>query len=136
MIGQVFSGVVIKGFGRGSKQLGYPTANIDPKSWNYKIKEDDYGVYCGKCKIEDVQEHMCVFSVGKNLSFGLETPTFEVHILDFDQDIYGKVIKVYVLKHMRSMKKFNSINELLENIRNDCENTRSFFVENRKKFNA
>ena len=79
---------------------------------------------------------MCVFSLGRNLSFGLENPTFEVHILDFDEDIYGKVIYVDVLKFMRPMKKFNSINELLENIRNDCENTRRFFAENSSKINV
>ena len=76
---------------------------------------------------------MCVFSVGKNLSFGLENPTFEVHILDFDEDIYGKVITVNVLKYMRPMKKFNSINELLENIKNDCNNTRKYFEVNNKE---
>ena len=123
---QTFSGKVIPGFGRGSKQLGFATANIDPSTWNVHIKENEYAVYCGYCTLRNEPKRYCVFSIGKNFTFGELTPTFEVHILDFDEDIYGEELTVDVLKYIRPMMTFNSIQELIAQITNDCQTARDY----------
>ena len=121
-----FSGPVIRGFGRGSKQLGFPTANIDPSTWDIKIKENEYGVYCGFCSLRNDPKRYCVFSIGKNFTFGEVKPTFEVHILDFDEDIYGVNITVDVLHYIRPMISFKSVQELIAQITQDCQTTREY----------
>ena len=126
IVNQTFTGEVVKGFQRGSKKLGFPTANIDPSSWNIEIKEEDYGVYCGIVSIHNNEQKFCVFSIGKNPTFKLNCPTFEVHILDFDEDIYGEIISVKVLKHLRPMRTFKGINELIHQITKDASDAREF----------
>ncbi|EAX98844.1 Riboflavin kinase / FAD synthetase family protein [Trichomonas vaginalis G3] len=125
-----FSGTVVKGFQRGSRQLGFPTANIDPKSWTIDLSEDDFGVYCGICSINNGPEYKCVFSIGKNVTFEMTTPTFEVHILNFDEDIYGEKITVYVHHFIRKMRAFKSIEDLKSRISQDCCETTNFFSKN------
>lgn len=125
-----FSGIVVKGFQRGSKQLGFPTANIDPKSWKVELTDNDFGVYCGTCHINDGPEYKCVFSIGKNITFEMTKPTLEVHILNFDQDIYGDRITVYVHHFIRRMRAFKSIDDLKSRISQDCAETTAFFAKN------
>lgn len=123
---KTFSGEVIHGFGRGSKKLGFPTANIDPNSWDEKVQEKDYGVYCGLVTVKNEPKRYCVFSIGKNPTFGTEAPTFEVHILDFDEDIYGEIITVDVLSYIRPMITFKSIGELISQITKDCQTAQDY----------
>ncbi|EAX86882.1 Riboflavin kinase / FAD synthetase family protein [Trichomonas vaginalis G3] len=119
-----FSGEVIHGFGRGSTKLGFPTANIDPKSWDEKVNPNEYGVYCGLVRVRHDPNRFCVFSIGKNPTFQTEEPTFEVHILDFNDDIYGEIITVEVLAYIRPMITFNSIGDLIKQITTDCQTAR------------
>ena len=126
IVNQTFTGKVVKGFGRGSKKLGFPTANIDPSSWDIEITEQEYGVYCGVVTIKNNIKKYCVFSIGKNPTFKLNCPTFEVHILDFDEDIYDEIISVKVLKYLRPMRTFKGIHELVHQITKDCGDSREY----------
>ncbi|MBP5551455.1 MAG: riboflavin biosynthesis protein RibF [Bacilli bacterium] len=113
-------GIVTKGNKIGSK-LGIKTANI-------KLAENDFcikpGVY--KCNaIIDHEKHKAICNIGLNPTVGLNnTRTLEVHILDFDQDLYGKFMLVEFEEFIRDEIKFNSVEELRAQILKDIEEVR------------
>lgn len=111
-----FSGVVVHGFGEGRK-LGFPTANI-------KVAEEQLipkrGVYAVKVKIDGSNnEYQGMLSIGVRPTYGDFDETIEVNIFDFNEDIYDKTISVFFVKWIREEKKFNSIEELKEEMNND-----------------
>lgn len=126
---QTFVGIVIHGFGRGHKTVGFATANLDTKSWNDDITEDDFGVYCGLVYIRGEAARIGLVSIGKNPTFGDLHPTFEVHILDFDEDIYDVEMTVDLREFLRPMVTFKSIDELKKQIHNDCVDGRKSMQE-------
>lgn len=116
MLGDYFSikGKVIQGFQRG-RNLGYPTANLD-MSFNYVMVKE--GVYLTKT-IVDGKDYFSFSSVGHNPTFDNKKSTIESHIFDFHEDIYGKDIELCFLKRLRDNIKFNSIEELIEQLKKD-----------------
>jgi FAD synthase len=126
---QRFSGTVVHGVGRGHKTLGFPTANLDPDAWNVDTTDNDFGVYGGIIFVPGFPPRIGVVSVGKNLTFQVSTPTFEVHILDFDADIYGVDITVELRVRIRSMVSFTSIEQLKAQITSDVDSARSSLKE-------
>ena len=113
------SGEVVEGLKNGRK-MGLPTANVDYDKHMVLPKE---GVYAGITEIEG-RRFTSVINVGKNLTFGAEKLTVESHILDFDEDIYGKNINVLFAKRLRGVFKFESVNELIKQINSDKEAAR------------
>jgi riboflavin kinase/FMN adenylyltransferase len=113
-----FSGTVSRGDRIGTK-LGYPTANITKKE-NTQISPGE-GVYAVKVKINGA-----LFSGMMNIGF---RPTvsvdserrIEVHIFDFDEDIYGKEVEVIVLDRVREERSFDSMEALKKQISKDEE---------------
>ena len=116
LLGDDFSikGKVIHGFQRG-RNLGYPTANLEI-SFNYVMVKE--GVYFTKT-IVDKNEYFSFSSVGHNPTFDNKKSTIESHIFDFHEDIYGKDIELCFLKRLRDNIKFNSIEELIEQLKKD-----------------
>lgn len=131
-------GEVVVGFGRGSKQLGVPTANIAPAALQEKIEEMPAGVYFGWAKLDagidspevDNQVHKMVMNIGKRPTFqnvdGDQVDphpqvSVEVHILHTfkAEDFHGKHLKVSVLGFIRPEIKFSGLPELLERINTD-----------------
>lgn len=108
----IVSGVVEKGFGNGHK-LGFPTANIAYD--DEKLLPPD-GVYAGR-----VLEKNAVINIGKNPTFEAKRRTVEVHILDFDGDLYGKHIEAEFLEKIRDDIKFEKLEDLIERIKKDIE---------------
>lgn len=114
-----FSGLVVEGDKRG-RELGYPTANI-------KISDDDkmlpqIGIYAVLVELDGI-EHKALLSIGKRPTFyndGKVIP--EVYIYDFNNDIYGKEIKVKLIEKLRGEEKFNSAEELIRQMNIDKEN--------------
>ena len=114
-----FSGVVVEGDKRG-RELGYPTANI-------KLSDEDkmlpqIGIYAVLVEIDGI-EHKALLSIGKRPTFyndGKVVP--EVYIYDFNNDIYGKEIKVNLIQKLRGEEKFNSAEELIKQMNIDKEN--------------
>ena len=111
------SGTVIKGDQRGS-QIGFPTANMNvdkniqiPKNGVYKVK-----VYLNEILYEGIMNigHKPTVSEGTRLSL-------EVHIFDFNDDIYDADLTVYFKKFIRDEIKFSSIDELIQQISKDIE---------------
>ena len=109
-------GVVVKGFGNGRK-MGIPTANVN---YDVNMALPEEGVYAGITYV-DGKRLKSVINVGKNLTFGAKKLTVETHILDFEEDIYDKYIRVSFAKKLRGVIKFNSVEELIAQIHSDME---------------
>ncbi len=110
---------VIHGDKRGS-QIGFPTANLtSPES----VVIPAAGVYSGDCIVEDEKKiHRCAINIGHRPSFADDSDlTIEVHIIDFNENIYGKDLQVRFKDRIRDEKKFNSPEQLIEQIKQDLE---------------
>lgn len=111
------TGRVIKGMGRG-KTIGFPTANILFSSDRLIPKT---GVYKSLVKFNGLN-YNSITNIGYNPTFNNETSiNFETHIFDFDNDIYGDELTVELIRFIRSEKKFNNVNELISQIKNDIK---------------
>ena len=110
-------GEVQRGRQRGGRLLGFPTANL-------KISEEDLcpkrGVYVTQV-IYDGKCYGGVSNIGYNPTFGEDRLVAETHIFNFDYDIYGKPIKINLLRHLRSEKKFRGPEELAIQIQQDIK---------------
>lgn len=108
-------GRVIKGAGRG-KQIGFPTANIEIE---FERLVPQMGVYATICSFRG-GDYLSITNIGHNPTFKDDNSlNVETNIFDFDQDIYGEEIKVSFYEKIRDEKKFNSVNELIEQISQD-----------------
>lgn len=114
-------GKVVKGLQNGRK-MGIPTANIEYDSNVVLPKE---GVYFGLTYVGE-KPFKSVINIGRNPTFNAEKLTVESHILDFNGDIYDKNIRVSFEKRIRDVIKFNSIDELKNQINADIEKVKEF----------
>ncbi|MDZ4991447.1 bifunctional riboflavin kinase/FAD synthetase [Clostridium perfringens] len=116
MLGRYFSlsGEVVSGKKIG-RTINFPTANLktDEKTILPKI-----GVYYTNVEIHG-EIYKGITSVGNNPTVNGKNITVETHILNFDKDIYGKNIKLYFISKIRNEKKFNSLEELKEQLIKD-----------------
>lgn len=108
------TGLVVHGFARG-RQLGYPTANLVIKDY---IRIPPAGVYTVDVLIQG-ERHRGFASIGYNETFNGKEQTIEVHVFDFDLDIYGEKLTVYWLDKIRDMIKFDGIDALVEQMKQD-----------------
>lgn len=116
-------GFVVRGAQLGRK-IGFPTANLQIPEEKLLPK----GIYITKT-IVDNKTYMSVASIGKRPTLKTMNSALipEVHILNFNKDIYGKKIKVLFYKKIRNEKKFNSLNDLINEIKTDIEKTKKYF---------
>ncbi|XP_015904468.2 riboflavin kinase [Parasteatoda tepidariorum] len=115
-------GVVCKGFGRGSKELGIPTANFDHKVIQNLPSELDCGIYYGLANVNNGPIYKAVLSIGWNPFYQNDKKSVETHILhDFDGDFYGAKLKVAILGHIRPERDFLSLDDLIAEIKNDIK---------------
>jgi len=123
MLGRFYqlSGVVVKGAKRG-RTLGFPTANLGVRDDNKLIPKN--GVYFVRVTLNNLQLYG-VANIGLRPTFNnAREPITEVHILDFDNKIYGEKILIEFIERIRDEKKFSSKEELEDNIKIDVENVR------------
>lgn len=113
-------GKIVPGKHLGSK-IGFPTANISLLE-TYVIPK--HGVYATNIKI-DGKTYLSATSVSYNPTFNENKLKMETHIMDFNEDIYGKIIELEFLYFLRSDIKFNSIEELKNQIANDIREIES-----------
>jgi len=118
-------GPVVKGFQRGSKLLGWPTANLDPKAFHGKIDQLDEGVYFGFAKIEsDAKIYKSALSVGWNPQFNNKEKTVEAYLVnEFKEDFYGEAMHLMICGYVRPQVKFDGIDSLKDAIRGDVDAT-------------
>ncbi|KAF2098189.1 riboflavin kinase [Rhizodiscina lignyota] len=114
------SGKVIKGFGRGSKELGIPTANIPIEGLNMIAgdeADDAEEGWDGKGRV-----HPMVMSVGWNPYYKNEVRSVEVHIMhNFTHDFYGSHLNLIMLGFIRPEYDYVSKESLIEDIKTDIE---------------
>jgi riboflavin kinase / FMN adenylyltransferase len=115
------SGEIVHGDGRG-RHIGIPTANV--AAWSKRLLPA-HGVYAARAELEKKNLN-AVLNIGSRPTFYFPPaePTVEVHILDFQDEIYGKILKVNFIEFIRSEKRFQSAVELTEQIRHDIQKTR------------
>jgi riboflavin kinase / FMN adenylyltransferase len=123
LLGRNYSlqGPVIHGDGRGQK-IGIPTANIEyPKD---KVIPAN-GIYAAWAWADD-RNYMSAVNIGINPTFtpDKQTPNVESYILDFDQDIYGRDVKIEFVMRLRDELKFDSVKALVEQIQKDIAKVR------------
>ncbi len=117
-----FEGKVVDGNKLG-RTLGYPTANLEIENEEKLIPAN--GIYAVECSIINRQfaiKHNGMMSIGVRPTIGVSKRTIEVNIFDFDEDIYGEILRVYVKHYLRPEVKFDSLEALTKQIDSDKEN--------------
>ncbi len=109
------SGVVVKGKQIG-RTLGFPTANLEVKE-NYKLVPAN-GVYAVNVRHRG-QLLGGILNIGIRPTIDGTHRTIEVHLFDFDQDIYGERLQILLHKFIRPEKKFESLDALVAQIKED-----------------
>ncbi|XP_027105161.2 bifunctional riboflavin kinase/FMN phosphatase [Coffea arabica] len=115
-------GPVIKGFGRGSKVLGIPTANISTEGYLDLLSEHPSGVYLGWAGLPTRGVFKMVMSIGWNPYFNNAEKTIEPWLLhDFTEDFYGEELHLVIVGYIRPEANFPSLESLVAKIYEDRE---------------
>ena len=124
LLGREFTieGRVIHGHHRG-KAIGFPTANIKPEV-KLHPPEGVYAVYCRT----DSGIHPGVMNIGSNPTFKDRRVSYEVYVLDFEGDLYGQNIRVYLVAKLRPEMTFSGVEELKAQIRRDVNQGREILT--------
>jgi len=123
LFGKIIDGQAI------GRELGYPTANIDIESEIKLIPK--FGVYAANVLLSNGQIKEGMMNIGVRPSVGMEKNNIciEVHILDFNENLYGEHITIQLLSRFRSEMKFDSLFELKEQLNIDEKNIRNYFTD-------
>jgi riboflavin kinase / FMN adenylyltransferase len=124
MLGRPYGveGVIVRGNRRGHT-IGFPTANLRPH--NRVIPK--FGVYATASLVEGVWRRS-VTNIGVRPTFGTDLEaSIESYIFDFDEDLYGDVLRVRFLHRIRDERKFNGIDELKTQIQRDTRRALNYF---------
>ncbi len=116
------SGRVRHGLKLGRK-LEFPTANIGMPQMPFPLN----GVYFVRVYGLDDKSYPAVANVGCRPTVDGTLTVLEVHILEFDEDIYGRYIRVGFLHFLRPEQKFDSVDELRKQIEQDVAQSKKFF---------
>lgn len=122
-------GTVVHGEKRGRK-IGFPTANLELDGHYVTPALGVYAVWarCG----EDERRLPGVMSIGLKPTFHdeMKEPVYEVHLLDFEGDLYDQMMIVDVVRFIRREMKFTSVDELIAWIGRDAEEARAILTTN------
>ena len=114
-------GPVVRGDQRG-RTIGFPTANID-----YSIEKliPPNGIYACWATL-GIEKFKAAVNIGVNPTFTPEKKSInvEAYLLDFDRDIYGKVVELEFVARLRDELKFDSVEALVDQIQRDVEHSR------------
>lgn len=113
-----FNGTIVKGKGLG-KQIDFPTANIQIDE-DYKLIPKD-GAYVVRTEYEG-EIYYGMMNIGTNPTVGGQSQTIEMHLFDFDKDIYGQKFSVEIIERLRDEQKFESVAHLKAQLFKDKEN--------------
>ncbi|MEX2604952.1 MAG: bifunctional riboflavin kinase/FAD synthetase [Gracilimonas sp.] len=113
----LLNGIVMHGDERGHT-IGYPTANLKPEHEDKVIPKN--GVYAVKVRVKE-EWYGGMMNIGIRPTFGEDVRTLEVHIFEFDKEIYGKTIQVRFVDRIRDEQKFDGIKALKSQLDSDKE---------------
>jgi len=123
------TGKVIKGDQIG-RSLGFPTANLFVEE-TYKLTPAD-GIYAVNVQIGPIMDQENIFKgmayIGHRPTINGMTHNIEVNIFDFNEDIYGRIIRINFLDYVRGDKKFDTLDELKIQLAKDEKAIRSILV--------
>ncbi len=118
------TGIVEKGLQNGRK-MGFPTANL---AYQEDMTIPKTGVYIGFCTV-DSKRHRAIINVGNNPTFNGTGIKIECHLLDFNEYLYDKEIKVEFFDYLREEVRFESKDLLQKQIKKDAENAERKFKD-------
>jgi len=124
------SGQIIKGQGLGRK-IGFPTANIKINE-DYKLIPGN-GVYLVQVKVNN-ETYFGMINIGFRPTVNGNNITLEVFIFNFNDDIYGTIISLFFLNKIRNEIKFNSLEDLKNQIKKDKLYSNLLIKQNKYKF--
>jgi riboflavin kinase/FMN adenylyltransferase len=113
------SGKVIRGEQVG-RRLGFPTANVNLNRRQSAV----LGIFAARVRGLGNNALDAVASVGTRPTFDGTKPILEVHIFDFDEDIYGRYIQVDFIERLRDERRFDSADALVEQMHRDSRQAR------------
>jgi riboflavin kinase/FMN adenylyltransferase len=115
-------GTVVRGAGRG-REIGVPTANL--QTANELVPPS--GVYATVVTI-DGAVRPSVTNIGMRPTFGdVDAPVVEVHVLDYDQDLYNRELRLSFVQRLRDERAFPDVDALRGQIEADCRGARRLF---------
>ena len=114
-----FSGPVIAG-NRIGRTIGFPTANLAVAEINPRL----YGIYTTTVILESGKQYAGISNLGVKPTIGSDKPLLEVHIFDFQEDIYGAHIYATLHKKLRAEQRFDSVEELKKQLTLDIQRAR------------
>lgn len=108
------------------RSLGFPTANIHVSDPNKLIPMD--GAYLVNVLLQGIS-HQGMLNIGSRPTLEKGQKTIEVHIFEFNENIYDKIIRVNFLEFLRAEKKFGNLEELKLQLEKDKEKAKQFFLK-------
>jgi riboflavin kinase/FMN adenylyltransferase len=131
MLGRPYSlqGTVVQGRQLG-RTIGFPTANLQLPSDKLLPRQGVYGVRVAQgTGFPDAGEHWIgVMNLGSRPTLAGQTVIAEVHLLDWEGDLYGQTLTVFLETFLRSEERFPSLDALKAQIAIDCQQARVFFA--------
>jgi riboflavin kinase/FMN adenylyltransferase len=122
MLGREYTilGTVTRGDNLG-KKIGFPTANLSAHSEQFPPN----GVYVAEARIDgELYRGVINLGIRPTVSSGKSERVLEIHLFDFNRDIYGHDVEVRFLKFLRPEKKLANLDALVQQIRQDVERAR------------
>lgn len=120
-----FEGKVVEGNKLG-RTLGYPTANLQVAIEEKLVPGN--GVYAVTVALPDGTLKNGMMNIGVRPTVDGKKRMIEVNIFDFDKDIYGSILRVYVKKYLRGEKKFDGLDALKQQLTMDKQESLAFFT--------
>lgn len=119
-------GTVVHGQQLG-RRLGFPTANLDVDGLKGNVPQT--GVYAALCLLPDGRTFRCMVNIGfrptvDNQSHRL---SIEAHLLDFDEDLYGQLLQLVIIKRIRDERRMETLEQLKEQLAKDLQATACSF---------
>ncbi|XP_061789233.1 riboflavin kinase [Nerophis lumbriciformis] len=115
-------GEVIRGFGRGSKELGIPTANFPDSVVDNLPADIGTGIYYGWACVGNGDVYKMVMSIGWNPYYKNTKKSMETHVIHkFKEDFYGETLSVVMVGYIRPERSYNSLEALIAAINGDIE---------------